>query len=118
MILLGVDVSRVARRAAYAAAAGVYIVTVDTRSTCSCTAGCYWCGRGVPETITLGNFISSRPEPPIDYVERDSRARESARIAAGLEPLMREPQVVGLVPRRRPIRGATPRRFAFYQGLA
>jgi hypothetical protein len=100
----------------YAAATSILIV--DTTPTCGCTAGCYWCGRGLSETIALANYISARPEPPIDYVERDTRARESARIAARIEPLMREPQVLGFVPRRRPIRGATPRRFAFYQGLA
>lgn len=58
-------------------------------------------------------------EPPCrPAMDTDWRVNISAKIASELEPSMREPQVVGLAPMRRLARGATPQRFAYYQGAA
>lgn len=81
---------------------------------CSATACMCWLQRFY---VSKSVGTSSWRDRKADRVKSE-RAMESARIAAELEPRMLEPQVVGCVPVCRPIRGATPRRFAFYQGLA
>lgn len=99
------------------------IVARPTSARCECTATVCEC---IDEARSLANALGYEPRREVRFFEesaapsemRRQRACESLTIACRMQPLLREPQVIGHVPRRRLARGATPRRFAYYQGDA
>jgi hypothetical protein len=101
------------------------IIVRVTSARCTCDFTACQC---IDEARSLANALGYDPRrreavwwepegaPPSEI--RRQRASESLAIACRMQPLLREPQVIGHVPRRRLARGATPRRFAYYQGDA